>query len=402
MNKLNINGHRELTWEPLESWNDPVAGVALLDELRETFRNYVVLPKWAPEMLALWTLHTYAFQLRDVTTYVGVSSPEKRCGKTTLLGLLSKLVHRPLAAANISPPALFRVIEEAEPTLLIDEADTFLHGNDEMRGMLNAGYSRDTAYVVRVSGEKGQASQNRDSQESSGSQPTSLARFSCWCPKVMAAIGRLPETLADRCIVIRMQRKTPGEQCQRLKDLDPSILRRKCARFVKDHEAVITAARPEVPRGLNDRAGDIWEPLLVLAELAGEPWPILAREAARGLNGAIAESNLIGLLLVHIYFQFERNGPRIFSRDLVQRLNAYDNRPWAEGLKGQSIDELWLAGRLRPYGVRPRNVWSQGVIAKGYSREDFDEIFSRYITKADLDELKAKPDETPQALSTPS
>src|SRR5687767_10748084 len=104
MNKLNINGNRELTWEPLEPWNDPVPGAALLDELRETFRSYVVLPKWAPEMLALWTLHTYAFQLRDVTTYVGVSSPEKRCGKTTLLGLLSKLVHRPLAAANISPP----------------------------------------------------------------------------------------------------------------------------------------------------------------------------------------------------------------------------------------------------------------------------------------------------------
>jgi hypothetical protein len=107
------------------------------------------LPKWAPETLALWVLHTYAFELRDVTAYLGIESPEKRCGKTTLLGVLNELVNRPIAAANISSPAFFRVIEEARPTLLIDEADTFLAGNDELRGILNSGYTRNTAYVVR-------------------------------------------------------------------------------------------------------------------------------------------------------------------------------------------------------------------------------------------------------------
>jgi len=142
---------RGMSWERIEPWGDTVNGATLLDELREVFRRFVVLPKWGAEMFALWTVHTYAWQLRDVTTYVGVSSPEKRCGKTTLLGVLTELVHRPVAASNISPPALFRVIEEAEPTLLIDEADTFLQGNEEMRGILNAGYSRKTAYVVRVS-----------------------------------------------------------------------------------------------------------------------------------------------------------------------------------------------------------------------------------------------------------
>jgi hypothetical protein len=67
-----------------------------------------------------------------------------------LLSVLSRLANRPVAAANISPSAFFRVIEEMRPTLLIDEADTFLRGNDELRGILNAGYTRDTAYVVRV------------------------------------------------------------------------------------------------------------------------------------------------------------------------------------------------------------------------------------------------------------
>jgi len=95
----------------------------------EILCRYVLLPRWAPETLALRVLHTYAFELRDVTAYLGIESPEKRCGKTTLLGVLNELVNRPIAASNISSPAFFRVIEEARPTLLIDEADTLLAGN---------------------------------------------------------------------------------------------------------------------------------------------------------------------------------------------------------------------------------------------------------------------------------
>ena len=134
----------------VEPWPEPVNGAVLLNDLRQVFQRFVVLPRWSAEALALWTLHTYAFERRDVSTYLGLESPEKRCGKTTLLTVLSELVNRPVVAANISSPALFRVIEEMRPTLLIDEADTFLQGNDELRGILNSGYTRKTAYVVRV------------------------------------------------------------------------------------------------------------------------------------------------------------------------------------------------------------------------------------------------------------
>jgi len=208
-------------------------GAALLDELRALLERYVVLPPHAAETLALWILHTHAFQLRDVSTYIGIESPEKRCGKTTLLAVLSKLVNRPVPAANISSPAFFRVIEETQPTLLIDEAGTFLQNNDELRGILNAGYTRDTAYVMRVAN---QSCPPAFPSPAAGEQPTprsTLARYSCWCPKVLAAIGRLPDTLADRCIVVRMQRKTSWEECQRLRNLDTAGLRQKCAQFVR-------------------------------------------------------------------------------------------------------------------------------------------------------------------------
>src|SRR4051794_19892063 len=110
----------------LEPWPEPVDGNLLLDLSTSILGRFAVLPQWAPEALALFNLHTYAFHLRDVSTYVGIESPEKQCGKTTLLAVLGKLVNQPVMAANISSPAFFRVIQELQPTLLIDEADTFL------------------------------------------------------------------------------------------------------------------------------------------------------------------------------------------------------------------------------------------------------------------------------------
>src|SRR5438093_136971 len=175
---------------------EPVYGSALLDGINGILGRFAVLPQWAPEALTLFDLHTYAYHLRDISTYVGIESPEKRCGKTTLLGILGKLVNRPIMAANISSPAFFRVIQEMQPTLLIDEADTFPRKKSDLRRILNAGNSRDTAYVMRVANQK----RNRDERESVGASKrpnngSRLARYSCWCPKVMAAIGRLPETL---------------------------------------------------------------------------------------------------------------------------------------------------------------------------------------------------------------
>jgi putative DNA primase/helicase len=390
-------GSSRLEVEVVEPWAEAVDGAALLEELRKLLKRFVVLPRWGAETLALWTLHTYGFQLRNVTTYVGIASPEKRCGKTTLLTVLSELVNRPVVAANISSPAFFRVIEETQPTLLIDEADTFLQGNDELRGILNSGYSRKTAYVIRVESRaskvegREQAGMMNDEcgvtneEQARGSR---LARYSCWCPKVMAAIGRLPETLADRCIVITMHRKAVNEECERLRNLDARELRRKCARFVMDHAQAIGRARAEIPAKLNDRAGDIWEPLLVLADLAGGEWPKLAREAAVNLTLSGQENNPIGALLLDILVIFVRtNQERLFSRALVEELNSIGERPWAEMRNGKAITEIWLARQLRPYGIRPKTTWIGESAAKGYLKEDFADVFPRYIPASEVEAL---------------
>jgi len=399
----------------------PVNGASLLNDLQSLLQRFVILPDFAPETLALWVLHTYAFELRDVSTYLGIESPEKRCGKTTLLSVLSRLANRPVAAANISPSAFFRVIEEMRPTLLIDEADTFLRGNDELRGILNAGYTRDTAYVVRAtqsdeprSSRRKEAPSKRSKLENQNSKiedgpvrvgpsldsrPSSLLHFSCWCPKVMAAIGRLPDTLADRCIVIRMQRKTVREDCERLRNFEVSNLRERCAQFVSQNRAAIVSAEPEIPDSLHDRAADIWEPLFVLADLAGGDWPRKARAAAEALATGSQVRSPIGSFLIDIYSAMAvADTDRISSHDLVNWLNGFTHRPWHDlpGLRivncGQrkEVTELWLAQQLRPYGIRPKTIRIGDKTQKGYTEADLLDPFRRYVPRSEWESFKAE------------
>ena len=353
----------------------------LLADLRDVINRYVVLPEMAAEALALWIVHTYAFTLRQVTTYIGVVSPEKRCGKTTLLELLGSFAREAVAAANISPSALFRVIEEDQPTLIIDEADTFLQGRDEMAGILNAGYRKGNSYVVRVA--DGKLRKPGAGGRKAGSQ---LVKYSCWCPKVMAAIGRLPETLADRCIVITMQRKMPGEKCERLRDLDATPYRRRCADFVEHHRDALATARPEIPSALNDRAADIWEPLLAIADLAPGDWPQLARQAALALSASSDEEMTLLAYFIHDIrnYMVAARVDRILSRELVEACNEVHDRPWEDLRTRREINEWWISRQMRQLGIRPKYLRTGKSVARGYTLSDIEAAFRRYVPNPEV------------------
>lgn len=265
--------------------------------------------------------------------------------------------------------------------MFIDEADTFLPGNDELRGMLNSGYSRQTAYVVRVGAARaGESEGGSASSHNPGENPSRLEKFSTWCPKVISGIGRLPETVADRCIVVRMQRKLAQEQCERLRNLDGLPLKRQCARFVADHSQQIGDARPFIPPSLNDREADIWEPLLAIAEAAGGEWPEKARQAAIELSEGAHDPDPMGSLLQDILVVFKAAGTdRLFTKDLVLALGLGGTRRWTSLLKRKPLSELWLAQHLRPYEVKPRTVRIEEARARGYLLEDFEETFKRYL-----------------------
>ena len=128
--------------------NRSIDGARLLDDITQAVRKYVVLENGEAEAVAMWVVHTHAIDAFNFTPRLGITSVTKGCGKSTLLDVLQALVKSPLLAANISAAALYRQVDRASPTVLIDEADTFLFRNDELRGILNAGYRRG-GYVYR-------------------------------------------------------------------------------------------------------------------------------------------------------------------------------------------------------------------------------------------------------------
>ena len=210
-------------------------GAEVLDDLREVFERYLILPEHGSVTMALWVMHAWTIDAAHVSPFLMFSSPEMRCGKSTAMALLSRTAPRSAMASNISPAAIFRYIEAFRPTLLIDEANSFAVENDELRGILNSGHTRDTASVIRLTG---------DDHEPKD--------FSTWAPKAIASIGKLANTLRDRSIILSMQRKKAGERVAKLRareaDGEFLILRRKAKRWAADNIKALTAALPEIPR----------------------------------------------------------------------------------------------------------------------------------------------------------
>jgi putative DNA primase/helicase len=360
---------KALDIEDVEPYPDPVDGGQLLGRIVSEIGRFVALPDAADIALALWAVHTYAFDYGDCSPILALISPTPRCGKTTTLNLLARLVNRPLSAANISTPSLFRTVEVCQPTLLIDEADTFMRENLELRGVINSGHTRDSAYVIRTVGE------DHDPRQ-----------FSTWAPKAIASISKLPGTITDRSIVISLRRKLPGDRVTRLtRQHNFHDLRAQVARWVIDHAKEIKAANPDIPVELNDRAADSWRPLLALADLVGGPWPERARQAARKLSGERDEEALGVLLLSDIRTIFEdQKIDRLPSRALTEALGAMEGRPWAEYRNGKPVTANQLARMLNEFGISPAPTRSGDDIFKGYVLDKFSDAFERYLQLAAL------------------
>jgi putative DNA primase/helicase len=356
-------------WQ-VEPWDQQVDGAALLNELRAAFQRYLVLPEHGAAVMALWTLHAWTIDAAFVSPFLTFTSPEMRCGKSTALGLLSPCAPRTAMASNITPSAIFRYVEAHQPTLLIDEGDTFLGGSEEMRGILNSGHTRDTAVVIRLVGDDHEAKE-----------------FSTWGPKVIAAIGKIAATLRDRSIIVSMQRKRRGERVAKLRARNDRSeflpLRRKASRWAADNIETLKTAQPEIPELLNDRAADNWEPLLAIADLAGGNWPKLARTVAEKLSDAAdADTPTIRLqLLDEIKKLFTTlKTDRLSSKGLLAALHSDDEGPWiAFGKNGKPITPKQVSDLLSDFEISPRSIREGQEVCRGYLLAQFTDAFTRYL-----------------------
>ena len=355
-----------ITFDQPEPWPEPVDGAELILEIGAIIRRHVDMSVEATLAVALWIVNAYAHDLARHSPLLLITSPAPRCGKTTLLNILTALVPRPLAASNITASPLFRSIDQWTPTILIDEADTFLNKLD-LRGLLNSGHTRDTAYIVR------------SERVGDSFVPT---RFRTWAPKAVALIGSLHPTLCDRSIEIRLRRKLHTKTMQRLREIpEAPVLRRKLVRFVQDNRDALRALEPLIPSELHDRAADNWEPLLAIADVAGGIWPELGRRAARMLSAESATEEVLGVELLRDVRQiFEQRGvTRIHSQDLADRLCGLEGRPWAELKDGRSLTPNSLAGMLKPFDIRPKQMIIANINRNGYELAGFEDEFARYL-----------------------
>jgi putative DNA primase/helicase len=358
---------RNISFHEPEPWPQPVDGSLLLDGIADSLRRFVILPTAEIAAITLWIIHTYAVEATAICPILIIKSAEKRCGKTLILELLLNLVFRPLPVSNITASSLFRVIERYKPTLLLDEADTFLGDNDELRGVLNSGYRRSSSYVIRTVGENFEP-----------------VVFNTFGPKAVAQINMPRETIVDRGVIIEMRRKAPGERTERLrsdrifKEFHP--LRQKITRWAKDNLRQLTDYEPQVPESLNDRAQDSWRPLLAIAELAGERWTGYGRASAVKLSEGKSEVSRRTLLLADIRDIFRQLGTgRMASADICTRLGIMEEHPWPEWRDGRPITVRQLARMLEPLDIRPKQLRMGDVNIRGYELTDFADSFARYL-----------------------
>jgi Protein of unknown function (DUF3631) len=350
-------------------WHEPVDGDQIVTTLAAAVKTYAVLPETAADAIALWILHTWVVNEFTISPRLAVVSPTKGCGKTTVLRLLNKIVRRPKRAGSISPPALFRAVEQFQPTILLDETEKYIEHGSDLHALLNEGHAKGGT-VLRVLGEK-----------------LELREFAIFGPVAFARNGRLPDDLEQRSIIIEIQRRRSDEPLSELRDDRCESLQRiarMCARWAEDNANVITDCDPDMGALIN-RDADNWRPLFAVAAVIGSDWPTRIREAAAVLIPHESES--IGpILLADIKAVFDEMAiDRLASVEICEALTAMEGRPWAEwkaskGASPKPLTKYQLAHLLKPFRIITNTTIRVGSrTAKGFHRHQFEEAWQRYL-----------------------
>lgn len=378
-------------------------GDQVLTGLRAAIQRYTVLPSEDHAVaVTLWVAATHCVPAFEYATRLAVRSAEKRSGKSRLLEVIDATCHKPLRAVNATVPAIFRSLDgDNPPTLILDEADTIFGSkkvaeqNEDLRGLLNAGFQRGLP-VLRVEGSKHEPKE-----------------FPTFAMAALAGIGALPDTIEDRAVIVKMQRRKPSEKVQpyRIRRDAPALhaIRDDLAFWAATIIPRLEGYYPDMP--LEDRAADTWEPLIAVADMAEGSWPDAARNAAVSLTSEAAddsEADSINLrLLADIKSIFDGTdetpcAPKasfIPSSEMCQRLGRIEESPWADW----EFTPSKLGHRLKDYGIKTsRNTFGN---ARGYRLEDFTDTFERYLRQKPSEggngaETQGKPSDTFGASDT--
>lgn len=336
-----------------------------LTAVQEVFADYVIFPsEEARDAVTLWVAHAHVFYAFESTPRLSISSREPGSGKSRVLEIIEHLVPNPLNAVNITPGVMWHAIEHTSPTLLFDEVDTVFGKNGSsgayrvLRGIINAGH-RKGACVPRLVGT------NSD-----------IKNFKVFSPIAMAGIGQLPETIQTRSVEIIM-RKRKGEEVVRpfrLKFAQDALKRARTILEGWSMDVVdeLEFAAPECP--VQDRDADVWEPLLAIAELAGEEWAERARKACTELTQIRKPTKHMspGVRLLTELRNLFGTKPVMATVDILAGL--------AQAEEPMRLTPRGLANTLREYNVSPTTVRNGDDVQKGYKADDLEFVWARYLS----------------------
>lgn len=351
-------------------WDESVNLVELLDEISKTIKRFITMDGHLADLAALWISASWFVDVVKIAPLIIINAPAKGCGKTQFLKLLTELTPRALACSGATSAALFRSIELYRPTLFLDEVDTMFKENDDLRQIFNAGHERGkNAGILRTVGDD-----------------HTPKRFNVFGFKAMAGINaiKFAETTTSRALIMNLRRKKPDESTEILRHADPrefELLRARLARCVLDFSEAVKNAR--FASSLQNRDYDNMEPLLQVAEVAGNFWPETAIAAASKMFGERDCEDTADELLADIREIFEvKRVDRISLNDLLSTLLQDDEGPWGTYERGRPLTLRQLSRKLAAYGIKAKTARISGKSAKSYEFSQFTEVFSRYLAPA--------------------
>lgn len=396
---VNDPGSPEAAVAVAERAGDDDDGALVLDAVEAFLRRFVAYPS-EHEVVAhvLWIVHAWFMDVWDSTPRIAFLSPEPGSGKSRALEVTEPLVPRPVQTVNVSPAYLFRKVsdEAGRPTVLADEVDTLFgpraKDNEEVRGMFNAGHRKGAVAgrcVVR------------------GKQ-VFTEELPAYCAVALAGLDDLPDTIQSRSVVVRMRRRAPGERVEpwrpRVQAPAADALRERIAEWADTVGDVMGARWPDMPDGVEDRAADVWEALLRVADVAGGRWPQRARLAAVTLVEKAKDTTMtLGVQLLrdlHTVF-VQANTGRLRTEYVLTKLHDLEESPWGDlpgkwGDGGKPLDARGLARRLRRYGIRPQVQRDGSEVSRGYDAADLRDAWARYLPP---EEPPAQPQEPATAVT---
>lgn len=354
-----------------EEQAEPVAppprstGARLLDEQASWLQDFVALPSAAArDALALWIAHTHVRDnarrlVWDATPRLAITSDLPASGKSTLLNIVAWCSFNGYTTEDPSGPGVLQCVHEHQRTVAIDEFDVLIGkgaGSSMLRAILNGGAYRGATIT-------------RKDHEDSSFGPIAL----CGLGQTFRTNPQLAAT-RTRSIEVAMAQRPAGVELARFRRrLHRPLLERLSGAWTAwghEHAAELADSWPSMPDGIADRAQDIWEPLLAVADAAGSDWPARARSACLSLALSQADDSEeptrspLQQLLIDAEAAF-RGEDRIPSGLLCERLGE---RGWP--LECDRASAMELARLLEPAAVKPQTVRIGDRTPKGYLYAD--------------------------------